>query len=72
LIAQAIAKMKSYGIVVSGDVSSPVQIGRMTDARWKTFFDTMSSEGLYPKTLDYKKAYDLRFVKGFPHNMPAP
>jgi NitT/TauT family transport system substrate-binding protein len=62
LIAQAIAKMKSYGIVVSGDVKSPAQIGKMTDARWKLFFDTMSSEGLYPKTLDYRKAYDLRFV----------
>lgn len=62
LIAQAIAKMKSYGIVVSGDVSSPAQIGKMTDARWKAFFDTMASEGLYAKNLDYKKAYDSRFV----------
>ena len=35
----------------------------MNDARWKTFFDTMVAEGVYPKTLDYKKAYDLRFVK---------
>jgi NitT/TauT family transport system substrate-binding protein len=57
LIAQAIAKMKSYGVV------TPDNIGAMTDARWKTFFATMSSEGLYPKNLDYKKAYDLRFVK---------
>jgi NitT/TauT family transport system substrate-binding protein len=62
LIAQAIAKMKSYGIAVSGDAPSPAQIGRMTDARWKTFFDTMSSEGLYQKTLNYKSAYDLRFA----------
>jgi NitT/TauT family transport system substrate-binding protein len=43
LIAQAIDKMKRYGLVVSGDVKSPQQIGLMTDARWKTFFDTMSS-----------------------------
>jgi NitT/TauT family transport system substrate-binding protein len=57
LIAQAIAKMKSYGLVTPGN------IGAMTDARWKLFFDTMSSEGLYPKTLDVKKAYDLRFVR---------
>jgi len=61
LIAQAIAKMKSYGIVVSGDATA-TNIGIMTDARWKTFFDTMSSEGLYPKSLPYKNAYDLRFV----------
>ena len=46
LIAQAIAKMKSYGIVASGDAAT-MGIGAMTDARWKTFFDTMSSEGLY-------------------------
>jgi len=56
LIAQAIAKMKSYGLV------TPDHIGAMTDARWKLFYDTMASEGLYPKNLDYKKAYDLRFV----------
>ncbi len=56
LISQAIAKMKSYGIV------PPDNIGAMTDARWKTFFDTMASDGLYPKGLDYHKAYDLRFA----------
>jgi len=61
LIAQAIAKMKSYGIVVSGDATTK-GIGAMTDARWKTFFDTMSSEGLYDKSLPYRNAYDLRFV----------
>ena len=61
LIAQAIAKMKSYGVVVSGDATT-TGIGTMTDARWKIFFDTMASEGLYPKSLPYKNAYDLRFV----------
>jgi len=61
LIAQAIARMKSYGIVLSGDATT-MGIGAMTDARWKTFFDTMSSEGLYDKTLPYRDAYDLRFV----------
>ena len=57
LIAQAIAKMKSYGIVAPKG-----SIGKMTDAQWKTFFDTMVSEGLYPKTLDYRKVYTLKFV----------
>jgi NitT/TauT family transport system substrate-binding protein len=61
LIAQAIAKMKSYGVVASGDAAT-LGIGAMTDARWKIFFDTMSSEGLYDKSLPYKNAYDLRFV----------
>ena len=64
VIAQAIAKMKSYGIVMSGDalVSG---VGIMTDARWKNFFDTMAAEGLYNKNLPYRNAYDLRFV--IPH-----
>ena len=61
LIAQAIEKMKSYGIVVSGDAKT-LGVGSMTDARWKTFFDTMAAEGLYPTSLDYTKSYDLRFV----------
>jgi NitT/TauT family transport system substrate-binding protein len=59
LIAQAIQKMRGYNLVQSN--SNP--LGSMSDARWKTFFDTMSSEGLYPKALDYRRAYDLRFVK---------
>ena len=33
----------------------------MTDVQWKRFYDTMSSLGLYPKGLDYNKAYDLSF-----------
>ena len=63
LIAQAIAKIKSYGI--AGPASEKgAHIGQMTDAQWKLFFDTMTSEGLYPKTLDYRKAYTLKFVSG--------
>ncbi len=65
IIAQAIAKMKSYGLVLSGDAIQR-GLGTMTDARWKTFFDTMATVGLYPKTLDYRRAYDLRFVQGVP------
>ncbi len=61
VIAQAIAKMKAYGLVVSGDAQAG-GIGAMTDARWKSFFDTMAAEGIYPKTLDYHAAYTTRFV----------
>jgi NitT/TauT family transport system substrate-binding protein len=62
LIAQAIAKMKGYGIVMSGDALSQ-GLGTMSDARWNTFFTTMSSEGLYARTLPWRNAYDLRFVE---------
>ena len=61
LIAQAIDKMKSYGIALSGDAETR-GLGTMTDARWKVFFDTMASEGLYTDKLPYREAYTLRFV----------
>ena len=38
LFAYAIAKMKEYGIVDSGDAKR-LGIGAMTDARWRGFFD---------------------------------
>jgi NitT/TauT family transport system substrate-binding protein len=66
IIAQAIAKMKSYGVVMSGDARAQ-GLGAMSDERWKEFFDTMSKVGLYPTTLSYRNAYDLRFVAGGPH-----
>ena len=61
LIRFAIAAMKRHGIVVSGDALT-LGIGAMTDARWKDFFDTMSGAGVFPPTLEYRRAYTLRFV----------
>ncbi|MBW4466155.1 MAG: ABC transporter substrate-binding protein [Pegethrix bostrychoides GSE-TBD4-15B] len=60
-IQYSIEKMKEYGIVVSGSAETQ-GIGSMTDERWKSFFDTMSGEGIFPSSLDYKKAYTLKFV----------
>ena len=60
-IAYGIAKLKEYGIVDSGDAKT-IGIGAMTDARWRDFFDTMVKAGLYPATMDYKKAFTLQFV----------
>jgi NitT/TauT family transport system substrate-binding protein len=61
LLAYGIAKIKEYGIVDSGDAKRS-GIGAMTDARWRDFFDTMANAGVYPKDLDFHKAYTLRFV----------
>ena len=61
LLDYAIKKIKEYGIVDSGD-SLKLGIGAMTDARWKDFFEVMSKQGLYPASMDYKKAYTLQFV----------
>jgi NitT/TauT family transport system substrate-binding protein len=60
-VLAAIATMKQYGIVDSGD-SLTMGIGAMTDARWKAFFDVMSQAGLYPASLDYAKAFTTQFV----------
>ncbi|WP_309605847.1 ABC transporter substrate-binding protein [Phenylobacterium sp.] len=59
VLDQARAKLKSYAIVESRDGGA---IGAMTDARWKTFIDMATSQGVYPKTLDGRAAYTLRFL----------
>jgi NitT/TauT family transport system substrate-binding protein len=61
LLAYARDKMKQYGIVDSGDAKRD-GIGAMGDARWQDFDSVMAAQGLYPKDMDYHKAYTLRFV----------
>ena len=61
LIAYGVRKMKEYGIVDGGDAKT-AGIGTMTEARWKSFFEMMSAQGLYPKDMDWRKAYTLQFV----------
>ncbi|MFL5296132.1 MAG: ABC transporter substrate-binding protein [Phenylobacterium sp.] len=61
VIDQARAKMKAYALADGGDAKTG-GIGVMTDARWKEFFDMAASQGVYPKTLDYHRAYTLQFV----------
>jgi NitT/TauT family transport system substrate-binding protein len=63
VIAQAIAKMKAYAMLEPPGQKMHT-IGEMSDARWKVFFDTMSSEGLYPRNLAWQKAYTLEFLQG--------
>jgi len=61
ILAYAVAKMKEYGIVDSGDAQKH-GIGAMSDARFKDFFEKMVKAGLFKPDLDYKQAYTLRFV----------
>jgi NitT/TauT family transport system substrate-binding protein len=61
LLAYGIAKIKEYGIVVSGDAKT-LGVGAMTDARWHDFVSTMSNAGVYPKDLHFRNAYTLQFV----------
>lgn len=65
LIAQAIEKMRGFGIALSGTAETQ-GLGAMNDARWQEFFDVMSAQGLYDKALPYRDAYTLAFVnKGY-------
>jgi NitT/TauT family transport system substrate-binding protein len=61
LLAYGREVMKAHGIVESGDALH-LGIGAMTDARWADFYDTTSTLGMYPKGIDFKRAYTLRFV----------
>jgi NitT/TauT family transport system substrate-binding protein len=59
VLDQAREKMRSYGLVGTG-----AQIGQMTDARWKSFFDATAAQGVYPADLDYRTAFRLDFLPG--------
>ncbi|HEX4179446.1 MAG TPA: ABC transporter substrate-binding protein [Caulobacteraceae bacterium] len=61
VLDQARAKMRDRGIVLSG-TAERTGIGAMADGRWDDFFVMASSQGIYPKTLDYKRAYTLQFL----------
>jgi NitT/TauT family transport system substrate-binding protein len=61
VLAQARDKMRQEGIVDSGDAKTQ-GVGVMTDERWATFFKVASSQGVYPKDLDYRSAYTLQFL----------
>ena len=60
-LAYATAKMKEYGILVSGDAEAH-GIGCMTDAHWKDFYDGMIKAGVYEAGIDLSKAYTTQFV----------
>jgi NitT/TauT family transport system substrate-binding protein len=53
--------LKRNGILTAGDAATN-GIGAMSEARWGDFFGTMSGQGLYPKDMDWKRAYTLQFV----------
>ncbi|ALL12646.1 ABC transporter substrate-binding protein [Caulobacter henricii] len=56
VLDQAREKMRTYGIVAKDG------IGSMTDARWAEFFKVAADQGVYPKDMDYKRAYTLQFL----------
>ena len=61
VLAQAREKMRTYGIIDSGDAKIG-GLGVMTDARWAEFFKVASERQVFPKSTDYKAAYALGFT----------
>jgi NitT/TauT family transport system substrate-binding protein len=61
VLAYAVAKIKQYGVVDSGDAQTK-GIGAMSEARWRDFFAVMTAQGLYPKEIDFHQAYVSQFV----------
>ncbi|MCA6302824.1 MAG: ABC transporter substrate-binding protein [Phenylobacterium sp.] len=62
ILDQAREKMRQYALVEGGDAAGG-GVGVMTDARWKAFAEMAITQGVYPKGLDYTKAYTLDFVR---------
>ena len=60
-LAYGLAKMKEYGIVVSGDAETK-GIGCMTDERWKSHYDRMVEIGLFDAGIDITQAYTTELV----------
>ena len=61
LLDNGVAAIKQYGLVDSGDAKT-LGIGAMTDARWKSLFETLVGAGIYQPGMDYHRAYTLDFV----------
>jgi NitT/TauT family transport system substrate-binding protein len=63
LLTYAIDTMKANGVVESGDAVAN-GIGTMSESRWRTFFETMAGQGLYPQEMPWQRAFTLRFTGG--------
>jgi NitT/TauT family transport system substrate-binding protein len=59
ILDQAREKMRTFAIVAA---NKDAPIGQMDDARWADFFTVASGQGVYPKDMDYKRAYTLQFA----------
>ena len=62
-LAFSMKMMKKYKLVTGGAAATD-GIGIMTDKRWKEMFDFMVKNKMMPADFDYRKVYDLQFIKG--------
>lgn len=56
-----VSSMRALEIATAGDAGTR-GIGIMTEARWRRFFEVMSRSGLYPRDLQWDKAFTLELL----------
>ena len=62
LIAYSIEEMQAQNLLLASDAEGG-RYGMMSDERWRDFYQDMVEAGTLPEGLDYRKAYDLRFIQ---------
>jgi NitT/TauT family transport system substrate-binding protein len=65
LLNYTLETIRKYHIVETDDTARD-GIGAMTDARWKSHFDMLVANHLFPANFDYKSAYTLQFLRKRP------
>ncbi len=60
-LANGLAKMQEYGIVVSGEAQE-LGIGSMNADRWQALFESLVAAGIVEADVDYTQAFTLQFV----------
>lgn len=71
-IAYSVEKIKAHGLADSGDAAR-LGIGALSEERIKRFFDTMARVGVVRADLDWRRAFDARFVnKGLGRELKRP
>jgi NitT/TauT family transport system substrate-binding protein len=61
LLGHARDGIKAHHLVDGGDAAT-LGLGAMSDKQWQGFFDFTTKAGVYPATMDYRRAYSLAFV----------
>jgi NitT/TauT family transport system substrate-binding protein len=64
-LSWALDMMKKYHLVETADTDK-LGFGAMTDARWKSHFDMLVANKLFPADFDYKSSYTLQFLANKP------
>ena len=62
VLLQAIRKIRDYNMI-SNEVSLGADIGKMSEEKWKKFFNIMSENGVYDKNLKWRDTYTLDFIE---------